>query len=367
MPDSPSPPRRVTIRDIAAAAGVSIMTVSLALRNHPRISPATTERVKAVAEKLGYRPDPEIVRLMTLLHQGREAAQSPTLALVDLSPYRLPPGSENYCEQVRRGAIARAEALGYIPTSFHQLDYDGDLQRLLGVIHYRGIRGILLLPPLSPVVLPPDLDWSPFSVLAATYAISPLEFHRVVPHQFIDMCRLLQILEQKGHQRIGAIFGENFERRIHYHFTAAFALKKHDSRIYRIPDGCPIEKAPFEAWLHQHRPDVIIAGNAEEVLAALPQAKGSFHPPEVVSFRSTRHPNIAYWDERPCEIGSVAASLLAGMVQHHETGIPDLPRTSMIHGFFQGLDDSATGAKTKESPAKSAHKTKVALRCDTGK
>ncbi len=337
------------------------MTVSLALRNHPRISVATTQRVKAVAEKLGYRPDPEIVRLMTLLHQGREAAQSPTLALVDLSPHRLPPGSENYCERVRRGAIARAESLGYIPTSFHQLDYEGDLRRLLHVLHYRGIRGVMLLPPLQPVRLPEDLDWSPFSVIAATYAISPLEFHRVVPHQFIDMCRLLQILEQRGRSRIGAVFGEGFERRIHYHFTAAFALHKHDARIYRVPDGGPIDREAFAKWLLEHRPDALITGNVEELLAALPPARADFTPPEVVSFRSTRLPDIACWDERPEEIGSVAAVLLAGMVQHHETGVPESPRTSMIHGFFR---DPAT-AVSAPKPAKGSKSTKAAKSAGT--
>ena len=45
----------VTIRDVAAAAGVSIATVSRALRGHSNISARTTERVTAVATELGYR------------------------------------------------------------------------------------------------------------------------------------------------------------------------------------------------------------------------------------------------------------------------------------------------------------------------
>jgi len=47
---------RVTIRDVAAAAEVSIATVSHALNRKGRVDAETRERVAAVAERLGYRP-----------------------------------------------------------------------------------------------------------------------------------------------------------------------------------------------------------------------------------------------------------------------------------------------------------------------
>lgn len=46
-----------TIKDVAAAAGVSVSTASRALNNNPRISAATRQRVKAVAVKLNYQPN----------------------------------------------------------------------------------------------------------------------------------------------------------------------------------------------------------------------------------------------------------------------------------------------------------------------
>ena len=48
--------RRTSIREVAAAAGVAIGTVSKALSNDPEISSATRERVTAAANALGYRP-----------------------------------------------------------------------------------------------------------------------------------------------------------------------------------------------------------------------------------------------------------------------------------------------------------------------
>src|SRR6266567_1046935 len=47
----------VRMKDIAAELGVSVMTISKALRNHTDISEATRDRVIARARKLGYQPN----------------------------------------------------------------------------------------------------------------------------------------------------------------------------------------------------------------------------------------------------------------------------------------------------------------------
>ena len=49
--------KRVTMDDIAAAAGVSNATVSRALNGLPNVTPATRDHVIATARELGYRPD----------------------------------------------------------------------------------------------------------------------------------------------------------------------------------------------------------------------------------------------------------------------------------------------------------------------
>ena len=48
---------RVTLKDIAAEAGVSIMTVSNVVNgNRARVSPETIERVQRIVERRGYVP-----------------------------------------------------------------------------------------------------------------------------------------------------------------------------------------------------------------------------------------------------------------------------------------------------------------------
>lgn len=48
---------RVGIKEVAAAAGVSVTTVSHALNDKGRLPEATRQRVRAVADQLGYRPN----------------------------------------------------------------------------------------------------------------------------------------------------------------------------------------------------------------------------------------------------------------------------------------------------------------------
>ena len=49
--------KRVGIREVAAAAGVSVTTVSHSLSGGGQLSDATRERVKSVAEGLNYAPN----------------------------------------------------------------------------------------------------------------------------------------------------------------------------------------------------------------------------------------------------------------------------------------------------------------------
>ncbi|MFJ8971896.1 MULTISPECIES: LacI family DNA-binding transcriptional regulator [Streptomyces] len=55
--------RTVTLLDVARAAGVSKSTVSDALQGSGRVAEATRDRVRAVAEELGYRPNSAARRL----------------------------------------------------------------------------------------------------------------------------------------------------------------------------------------------------------------------------------------------------------------------------------------------------------------
>ena len=55
----------VRLKDIAARAGVSVMTVSKVMRDAPDISAATKAKIKLLAQQMGYVPDPMAQGLRT--------------------------------------------------------------------------------------------------------------------------------------------------------------------------------------------------------------------------------------------------------------------------------------------------------------
>lgn len=55
--------KRVTLHDVAEAAGVTHTTVSLVIKGHPRISQETKDKVNKVIEDLNYRPNRTAQRL----------------------------------------------------------------------------------------------------------------------------------------------------------------------------------------------------------------------------------------------------------------------------------------------------------------
>jgi DNA-binding LacI/PurR family transcriptional regulator len=91
--------RKVSIKDVAASAGVSLQTVSRVVNASEEVAPATRERVLAAIAELGYRRN----ELARNLIQGR----SRTLGVV-CSGYDYLGG-----RQLNGGITAEAEALGY--------------------------------------------------------------------------------------------------------------------------------------------------------------------------------------------------------------------------------------------------------------
>ena len=59
-------PGHVTIEDVARAAGVSVATVSRALRGLDNVAQSTREKVEAVAAELDYQANPAAAQLATL-------------------------------------------------------------------------------------------------------------------------------------------------------------------------------------------------------------------------------------------------------------------------------------------------------------
>ena len=133
--------KRVTQRDVAREAGVSVGTVCLALRDDRRITAAVRQRVAEAAKALGYVRDPMLASLSAYRHKSA-ADPAGRLRIAYLCPVEFKDkGDDN---TILRGLRERANELGYGLETFFWQRSPEDLARKLRMCRARGIRGIIV-------------------------------------------------------------------------------------------------------------------------------------------------------------------------------------------------------------------------------
>ena len=95
--------QRPTIRDIAEAAGVSPSAVSFALNGRPGVSQATRERIRSVADKMGWTPN--------VVARALSASRAGAIGLVIARPSTTVSAERFFFEFIvgMQGELARAE------------------------------------------------------------------------------------------------------------------------------------------------------------------------------------------------------------------------------------------------------------------
>lgn len=127
---------RATIKDVSAAAGVSIKTVSRVLNNERYVGAETRERVQAAVAALNFRPS-----LAARSLAGRRSFQ---IALVCDNP------SAHYLFEIQAGVRDRCEADG---VRMIAQPYDRHSPRLieevLALVDTTQVDGLILTPPVT--------------------------------------------------------------------------------------------------------------------------------------------------------------------------------------------------------------------------
>ena len=185
-------PPRCTIKDIAAKAGVAVSTVSYALRNHPSIPAATCARIQSVANKLGYRPDPQISALMAHIGRGRAIHSSGRIALVWMQGRRSLTRTDDFFVQMRECASTRAQLRGYQLEEFWPAEDRLSGARLSGILRARGISSVIFSPSIEGVTADYPLEWQHFACVVLGHARWPVELHRVAHDHYHAVCECLQ-------------------------------------------------------------------------------------------------------------------------------------------------------------------------------
>jgi LacI family transcriptional regulator len=344
----PAPPRRVTLRDVAQAAGCHYSTVSLALRDHPRLSVATRERVRRAARELGYVADPLLSSLSSYRTARRPASFQSTLAWITNHPtaggWKQAPVFHHY----HLGAVERARTLGYRLDTFWLRERGMTPARASQILRARTVSGLLIAPSPAPGARL-ELDWDSFSAVALGYTLARPGLHLVSTHQYRSIRLALQRLAERGHRRIGLVMPELSDTRVDRNWLAGYLTWQQEiSPAQRIPHLFPPawDAAAFTAWFRRQRPDALVTKNPE-VLPVL-RRLGVRVPGDVgVAFLtvSEGEREFAGIDENPREVGAAAVDYLAGMIHRNERGIPALPQRVLIDGRW------VEGATVRPAPA----------------
>jgi DNA-binding LacI/PurR family transcriptional regulator len=328
-------PKRPSQSDVARAAGVSPMTVSLSLRNHASIPERTRTRIRQVADDLGYKPDPLIGKLMQQLRLGGRRRANFSLCLLAPRPAQA---GRTYQGLIAEGAKRAAEELGYFFDSVEIDEAFKHPERLRRMLYSRGIEGIILAPLFPPADLSSLLDWSRFSVVATSHSVLGPMTHRVVPNQFANALLLGQEMNRRGHRRLGLLIDRDLDERTGHRLDAAIQWLNHENGVrdletLRWETAMP-SPAALERWFKRHRPDVIItdsAYNLESFMHKVPVLKAV-----TMATTSTIDPEPRFDAilENPEAVGAAAVELLSVLFQRGERGLPQVPRTIMISGTF---------------------------------
>lgn len=92
--------KAITLKEIAKKLGISITTVSKALKNYPDVSASTRSAVKDLVQELNYKPNSFAVNLRT--------QESRTIGLI------VPEVVHHFFSNIINGIIAEAEKNGYL-------------------------------------------------------------------------------------------------------------------------------------------------------------------------------------------------------------------------------------------------------------
>lgn len=329
-----SPP---TLHDLARAAGVSVMTVSRALRGEARVAPTTRERILALAESLHYRPDPDLARLMQRV-RSRKAVKiraviavirewvpdddllSPSYQYVPLEPIRL-----------------RARGHGYEVEEFW-LGKNGLTPEKLGrVLHARGIEAVIVSPQSSRLLCA-EVDYTPFASVTFGYAMRDPALHMCAGNMTLGIQMAADRLSARGYRRIGVAVTRWIVNRSQFGYSGGlFHFQEslpHDDRVPLLlmpHNDIARNFDAFARWLGEHRPDLVISFDTH-VPAWL--GRLGLRSPDDIGFIAhdwtPRMKTFAGIHQRRDHLAASAVDLIVTQLSQHERGVPEVPRQIMI-------------------------------------
>jgi len=189
--------QKVTMNDIAKRANVSVMTVSRALSGTGRISKKTAERIKSIANEIGYEPN--------LIARSLSSKRSNNIGVI--IPRRIPVFLDNFNAQVLTGTLEIADLHGYRVT-FIQVDPEQkDEYRYLKYAATNMFDGVILLRSKIGDPNIPKLAEMNYPYIMVNHKMNP-DIYNFVDTENVSGAKLaVKHLYDKGYRRIACVAG----------------------------------------------------------------------------------------------------------------------------------------------------------------
>lgn len=329
-----------SLRDIARKLNVSHVTVSLAMRNHPRISAQRREQIQALANKMGYRPDPMLASLVAYRNRKRAKPISATLAWINRWPDPKELRRHREFDAYWQGAKEAAAELGYRVEEF-AIDSGMSTARLNSILLARGVMGLLIPPHGGQRTTWSDfgLDWGRFAVVRFGFSAADLRVHMIGNDQMRSSELAVKRMRDLGYRRIGYVSDRRSENSTDGNFRMGYFRGLETLELPSLaPLVLPQETKDYpgavdevKTWVKKARPDAVLTPlpDLHSILTALKYAI----PADIgLAATSVRDGGAitAGIDQNPIEIGRVAAQTLIEQINRQERGMPEHCRRVLV-------------------------------------
>jgi DNA-binding LacI/PurR family transcriptional regulator len=332
------------LKDVARESGYHITTVSLALREHPSIPVGTRQRIREVAERLGYRRDPVYYSLTRFREEGKICGPMPRIAYLENfglgSGIVRPP----HLKAILDGARRQAGLLGYQLEPIAVGEDDHDSRSLAEHLRAHRIHGVII-GSFTPGFAEVALNWDDYATVRIHSRHTQPESTVVGNDQLREVRMAFRRLATLGYQRIGLAVGRADEHAGGHRHMAGYLMEEAslppERRVPPLLFPYTIEDVDLGAmigrWVRRNRVDVVLSnrGNIRLML----ERDGFSLPDEVAcAYLCICEPapiGAAGIRPRLSHVGERAVSIVVSQLKTGENGPPQFASSIYVQSDWQ--------------------------------
>ncbi len=346
---------RVTIKQVAEAAKVHYSTVSKALHGNGRIPAETRNRIRQIAEQIGYRADPVMLALAAQRSQCSRLHREPRIVFVT---NRWSPEQADefpFMRQFADGVRHQAELMGYVCDLLLIDEGKPDGREIERQVDPGRTDGIII-GAFDPQLRRLELDWTRYAVVKIDSAFMVPDATLVANDQLQIARTAFHNAHRLGYRRIGMAVGQSEEETTQDLYSAGCYLAQEELGIPSIPILYCREHFDYSAtarrvaeWIRAQRLDVVLSswGSVRDLLRV-----GGLRVPQDVACvclcLNGPDPGLAGVIQHHFVVGQKAAEAVALLIMRRKRGLTTPNAATYVAGSWQDGASAPPCAARKE-------------------